>query len=133
MQSAGAYLGSNLLHTVRNRTAGLLALLAIFLHVVVPTAYDLSASSTQGLIKTVICSGGMAKEVYLDENGKPVPTNNADHEGCKTSCLHHCAALFVSTIGFIKPSWAILLGTLVASSSADAQFAGASHPRGPPA
>lgn len=108
------------------------ALLAILLHVVVPTAYELSGPSSQGLIKTVICSGGMAKEVYLDENGKPVPTNNADHEGCKTSCLHHCAALFVSTIGFIKPSWSILLGTLVASSSADAQFAGASHPRGPP-
>lgn len=133
MQSAGAYFGSNLLHTVRNRTAGFLALLAILLHVAVPTAYELAGPSAQGLIKTVICSGGMAKEVYLDKDGKPVRTNTADHEGCKTSCMHHCAALFVSTLSLAKPSWAIMLGTFAGSASTDAQYSGASHPRGPPA
>lgn len=111
---------------------GMFALLGILLHVAVPAAYELSGPATQGLLKTVICSGGVAKEVYLDKDGKPVHPSKADHDDCKSSCLHHCAALAVSTVATASPTWTIVLSVLTGSTAASTQYHGASHPRAPP-
>ncbi len=132
MQIGGAYRGSDLLHTIRYRMAGV-AFLAIFLHVVVPTAYEISGPSVAGLLKTVICSGGVATEVYIDADGKPVHPANTGHQDCKFSCLHHCAALAVSALTIVSPSWTILLTVLTGAESAPAHVVNASNPRGPPA
>lgn len=133
MQSAGAYLDSNFLQSVRSRALGIFALVAILLHVTVPTAYSLSGPATQDLLKTVICSDGVAKEVYIDKDGNLVHPSTVDHDACKFSCLHHCAALTVATIAMAKPDWAIVLSLLTGASPADAPNYGASHPRAPPA
>ncbi|MEN6543129.1 DUF2946 family protein [Parvibaculum sp.] len=109
-----------------------MALLAIFLHVVVPTAYEISGPNVAGLMKTIICSGGVATEVYIDGNGKPVHPANSGHQDCKFSCLHHCAALAVSALSVASPSWTILLNVLTGAESAQAHVTSASNPRGPP-
>jgi hypothetical protein len=131
MQSGGAHFEARILPWFRERTAGLLALTAILLHVAVPTAYELSPA-TAGLLKTVICSGGLAKEVYLDKDGKPVHPEKTSHNDCKFSCLHHCAALGVSALAVVAPSWAILLNVFTSSERSWAEHHGVSNPRGPP-
>lgn len=132
MQIGGAYRGSDLLQTIRTRMVDL-AFLAIFLHVVVPTAYEVSGPNVAGLLTTVICSGGVATEVYIDENGKPVQPANSGHQDCKFSCLHHCAALAVSALTLSSPTWTILANVLTNAVSAPAHAVTASSPRGPPA
>jgi len=111
---------------------GLLAVFAFLFHFAAPTLYELAGPAADGLTKTFICSGGFAKEVYLDKDGKPVQPGKTDHEDCKFSCAHHCAAMFASTLALAKPSWAILLGMLVGPTHGGDHVAGASAPRGPP-
>lgn len=130
--TSGAYIGSSFFQTVRNRTAGTMALLAILLHVAVPTLYDLSSPATRGLMQVTICAGGEAKDVFIDENGKPVQQAPADHHDCK-SCLSHCAALAVAAVASSAPRWAAVFVAPAAPALATGLFLAAAHPRGPPA
>lgn len=132
MRVAGAYLESNFLQSVRKRSLGLFALIAIVLHVAVPTALQMAAPATDGLLKMVICSGGEAREVFLDKNGKPVSPATSDHDACKFSCLHHCAALIAATAAGASPEWTIVFGILTSSNEAAALHRDGSHPRAPP-
>ncbi len=132
MRVAGAYLESNFLQSVRKRSLGLFALIAIVLHVAVPTALQMAAASTDGLLKMVICSGGEAREVFLDKNGKPVSPPASDHDACKFSCLHHCAALATVVVAGISPEWTIVFDILTSSGDTAALNRDGSHPRAPP-
>lgn len=132
MRVAGAYLESNFLQSVRKRSLGLFALVAIVLHVAVPTALQMVAPATDGLLKTVICSGGEAREVFLDKDGKPVSPTTSDHDACKFSCLHHCAALVTAMVASVSPEWTIVFGVLTTPSDTAALHRGGSHPRAPP-
>jgi NAD-dependent dihydropyrimidine dehydrogenase PreA subunit len=127
-----AYIDSDFFHTVRNRTAGMIALLAILLHVAVPTLYDLSGPATRGLIQMTICAGGEAKDIYLDRDGKPVQQAPAEQHDCK-SCIHHCAAIAVAVFAAAAPRWVAILATPAAPSLVTGLFQAAAHPRGPPA
>lgn len=133
MNGAGAYIGSNFLQSVRRGGLEAFALLGVFLHFAVPAAYEISGPATQGLLTTVICSGGVAIEVVIDKDGKPIKTNRAvGHNDCNSGCLHHCAALAVSAVNLISPRWAIPLAALTATVFANSQVPSASPPRGPP-
>jgi hypothetical protein len=126
-----SYIGSSFLQTIRHRTAGIFALLAILTHIAVPTLYDLSGPEARGLIQATICAGGEAKQVLLDQNGKPVKTAPADHE-CK-SCLSHCSALLIAFVAAVTPQFIALVTAPSASSLAAALFHAGAHARGPPA
>lgn len=126
------YIDSSFFQTVRQRSAGMIALLAIFLHVAVPTLYDLSSPATRGLIQMTICAGGEAKEIYLDQNGKPVKQAPADHHDCK-SCISHCAALAVAAFSTSTPHWISVFASPVAPALGLGLFLASAHPRGPPA
>ncbi|ABS62432.1 hypothetical protein Plav_0809 [Parvibaculum lavamentivorans DS-1] len=112
----------------------LLALLAIFLHVAAPLAFQLSSTATQDLLETVICSGGEAKTVYIDAEGNPVEPaspGKASHD-CK-SCVHHCAATLASHLMVAGPAWALPAPLAAVYSVASGVFASTTHPRAPPA
>jgi len=126
------YFGSSFLQTVRHRTAGMIALLAILAHFAVPTLYDLASPAMRGLIQTTICAGGEAKQVFLDQNGKPVKQAPADHHECN-SCFNHCSALVIAAVATAVPQLAALITLPSAPSLASALFHAAAHPRGPPA
>lgn len=127
-----SYIGSGVFQTVRHRTAGMIALLAILLHIVVPTLYDLAGPSARGLIQATICAGGEEKQVFLDHNGQPVQQAPATHHEC-LSCISHCSALVIATFATAMPH----LGALVTAPSvtilARTLLHAGAHPRGPPA
>lgn len=114
--------------------APMLAFLAIFLHVAAPLALQLAGPATQSLFKTVICSGGEAKTVYLDAEGNPVEPatpGKASHD-CK-SCVHHCAATLASHLILAGPGWALPAPLALIYTVAEPAFASTAHPRAPPA
>jgi hypothetical protein len=85
----------------------MLAFLAVFLHVALPVALQVSGPATTGLLETVICAGGENKTIYLDAEGNPVePASGAGHD-CK-SCLHHCAAALASAVSATAPQAAFI-------------------------
>lgn len=114
--------------------ASLLALLAIFLHIASPLALQLAGPAAQHLLQTVICSGGEAKTVYLDAEGKPVePAAPATSQHDCKSCIHHCGAALAAQFAFVAQGWvlpapAALVHTLVSGFTATD-----GHPRAPPA
>lgn len=132
MRVAGVYLESNFLQSVRKRSLGLFALVAIVLHVAVPTALQMAAPATDGLLRMVICSDDGAREILLDKNGKPVEPAGDHHDNCKFSCLHHCAALATAAVAGISPEWTIVFTVLATPSDAAALHRDGSHPRAPP-
>lgn len=118
----------------RQRAAGLVALCAIFLHIAVPAVLTLAAPSAHGLIKTVICSGGVTKEIYLDQDGNPVKqAPSGEHEDCKFSCVHHCAAMAATAIGTVSPVRFALPVAAAAFAASHSLAIVNSHPRAPPA
>ncbi|HEY4343616.1 MAG TPA: DUF2946 family protein [Parvibaculum sp.] len=110
----------------------MIALLAILAHIAVPTLYDLASPTTRGLIQATICAGGEAKEIFLDQNGKPVKQAPADHHECK-SCINHCSVLVIAAVATIAPQLAALVTLPSAPGLVSALFHAAAHPRGPPA
>lgn len=127
-----SYIGSSFFQTVRHRAAGTMALLAILLHVAVPTLYDLSSPAARGLMQMTICAGGEAKEVFFDQNGKPVQQAPADHHECK-SCISHCAAIAIAFAATAAPRLVALFATAAIPTLAFDLFSAGAHPRGPPA
>lgn len=128
----GAHTRSSFLHGVRNRASGTFALLAILLHVVIPTAYDLASPATLGLMQATICAGGEARQILIDRDGKPVQPTPAQNHDCK-ACVSHCAALFVAAITSDAPHWTLIFSApLVPVLALSLLYAGV-HPRGPPA
>lgn len=112
----------------------LLALLAIFLHVATPLAYQLAGPATQDLFETVICSGGEAKTLYIDAEGNPVEPaapGKSQHD-CK-SCVHHCAAALASHFALAGPGWSLPSPALLAYSVVADIVVSTTHPRAPPA
>src|SRR3546814_11001480 len=80
----------------------MIALLAILLHVAVPTLYDLAGPSARGLIQATICAGGEEKQVFLDHNGQPVEQTPAAHHDSH-SCISHCSAPIVASFAPALP------------------------------
>lgn len=112
-----------------------LALLAMFFHIASPLALQLAGPSVDGLMQTVICSGGVAKTVYLDENGNPVEpaSPSSQSHDCK-SCVHHCGAAALSALFALSaPQWALPAPLRVAYAAFSGTRPSSSHPRAPPA
>lgn len=128
----GAYTNSSTFQATRQRAAGIFALLAILLHVVVPTLYDLSGPATRGLMQTTICAGGEMMEIYLDADGKPVKPAPVDRHDC-TSCVSHCAALAIAVFSTDAPRWLAAFVTPALPATVFSYFLASVHPRGPPA
>lgn len=118
----------------RASVAQSLAFLAIFLHLAVPFALQLAGPATQGLLQTIICSGGEAKAVYLDAEGNPVEPaapGTTSHD-CK-SCLHHCGvAVFTALFALPASSWALPAPARTFYIATTAFIAADGHPRAPP-
>lgn len=111
----GGYAGSKHFQTAKHGSAAWLALFALFLHIAIPTLYDLAPPQIQGLMQVTICSGGEARQILVDENGQPAKQTPADNHDCH-SCLHHCGAMALAQIAPIAPSFSAITGfTLVAS------------------
>lgn len=109
----GAYIGSDTLQAGRYRAAGMLAMLALFLHVAIPLLYDLAPASVQGLMQITICSGGEAKQITVDASGQPVQQAPANHHDCY-SCMHHCGAMaLVAAVTFVPPLFDSVLFSLI--------------------
>jgi hypothetical protein len=114
--------------------AGMLAFLAILLHLATPLSAQLAASSTDGLLETVICSGGEWKTVYLDAEGKPVEHAPAKASHDCTSCIHHCGgAVLAALVALPVLHWTLPLPALVTQTVLTEIHTGSTHPRGPPA
>jgi hypothetical protein len=92
------YSGSSGIQTAQHRAGALLAAFAIFLHVAIPTLYDLAPPKVQGLMQITICSGGEARQIVVDESGKPVKEAPSDNHNCH-SCVHHCG---VAALGLVS-------------------------------
>ncbi len=108
-----AYIGSDTFQTARYRVAGLFAVLALLLHVAIPTLYDLAPPSVQGFMQVTICSGGEAKQIIVDNSGQPVQQAPADHHNCH-SCMHHCGVMaLVAAINIVPPLFDAALFSLV--------------------
>lgn len=82
---------------VQKRLVTLVAMLAMVFHVATPLATALSLSRADGLFTTIICSGGEAKEVTFDKDGKPVRHAPSQHTDC-TNCIHHCAVAMLASV-----------------------------------
>tara|TARA_R110002110_G_scaffold373450_1_gene583339 strand:+ start:663 stop:1058 length:396 start_codon:yes stop_codon:yes gene_type:complete len=98
----GAHNDSSTFTTVRQRSAGIVALFALFLHIAVPTLYDLAPPAVKGLMQVTICAGGEAKQVLIDESGKPVKQVPADNHNCH-SCMSHCGVLALTATAALAP------------------------------
>ena len=98
----GAHIDSVTFTTVRQRSAGFVALFALLLHIAIPTLYDLAPPAVQGLMQVTICAGGEAKQVLIDESGKPVKQVPADNHNCH-SCMSHCGVLAVTVAATLVP------------------------------
>lgn len=98
----GAHINSYTFAAVRQRSAGLVALFAILLHIAIPTLYDLAPPAVQGLMQVTICAGGEAKQVLVDESGKPVKQVPADNHNCH-SCMSHCGVLALTATAALVP------------------------------
>ncbi|MEP5810128.1 MAG: DUF2946 family protein [Roseibium sp.] len=112
-----------------------LALLAMFFHIASPLALQLATPSTDGLFQTVICSGGVAQTVYIDEQGNPVePAAPASSvHDCK-SCVHHCgAAALAGFFALPAPQWALPAPLRVAYAAFSGGISYSNHSRAPPA
>ena len=134
MGTMAAY-GSTGLRPLRRSSVGMaLALVALFLHVAMPLAFQLAPASAQGLFETIICTSDGARTVLIDAEGNPVdpaPGQSSQHE-CK-SCVHHCGAALLSHITMVAPGWGIATASLVAVKAASLVYAVGSYPRAPPA
>ena len=98
---------ASITQTARHQAAAMLAFFAILLHIAVPALYDMASPRVQGLMEMTICAGGEAKQVLMDESGKPVkPSPAADHK-CQ-GCLAHCGALVLSAVATLLPQLAAL-------------------------
>ncbi|MBI1262701.1 MAG: hypothetical protein GC184_13355 [Rhizobiales bacterium] len=112
----------------QQRLFGILALVAMLFQFLTPTLDALRAVSTDGLLTTYICSGGVYKLVTIGEDGKPIDTKPANKQHDCTSCVHHCgAALLAHTprlpllqLASVSPSLqmgALMAGVVAASNS----------------
>lgn len=81
----------------QKRVVTLVALLAMLFHIVAPLSTALSSSRADGLFTTIICAGGVAKEVTFDKDGKPVPPAPSQHTDC-TNCIHHCGVAMLASV-----------------------------------
>lgn len=87
----------------QKRLVVLLAMLAMVFHVITPLTTSLSMSRADGLFTTIICSGGEAKEVTFDKNGKPVhQAPSKEHSDC-SNCIHHCGLALLTVITALPP------------------------------
>ncbi|MFZ3032714.1 MAG: hypothetical protein WA138_01685 [Parvibaculum sp.] len=127
-----AYIGSNTLHAIRLQAVGAVAAFAMFFMSVAPLIYNLAPAQVRGLMQITICSGGVAKQITVDENGKPVKEAPASKYSGGT-CAHHCSTLACHAVSTVVAF--VLLGVLRASPS-DTMMHGLnaifSHARGPP-
>ena len=129
-----AYIGSNTLYAIRLQAVGALTAFAMFFQAGVPLLYNLATPQLRGLMQITICSGGVSKQITVDENGRPVkqaPTSKASGN----SCVHHCGGgllCYAST----TTAMPFLLWVMVASSAShllDELAVAHAHARGPPA
>lgn len=112
-----------------------LALLAMFFHIASPLALQLAGPSVDGLMQTVICSGGVAKTVYIDEEGNPVePASPASQSHDCKSCIHHCGAAALTAF-FALPAlqWALPAPLRATYAALSGTLLTDGHPRAPPA
>jgi hypothetical protein len=127
----GAYIGSDTFRTVRHQAVGLVALFAILLHVAIPTLYDIAPPAVQGLMQITICAGGEARQVVVDETGKPVKQVPADNHNCH-SCMQHCGVLALAAVADLLPvAFAVVIFSPV-SAALHSLFFASGHARGPP-
>lgn len=129
-----AYIGSNTLYAIRHEAVGALMAFAMFFQAGVPLLYNLAPPQARGLMQITICSGGFAKVVTVDENGKPVKEAPASSKYSGNSCVHHCGGgllCYAST----TTAMPFLLWVMVASSAShllDELTVAHLHARGPP-
>ncbi|HAC60035.1 MAG TPA: hypothetical protein DCF73_16995 [Rhodobiaceae bacterium] len=112
-----------------------LALIAMFFHIASPLALQLAGPSVDGLMQTVICSGGVAKTVYIDEDGNPVEpaTPGSTAHDCK-SCVHHCgAAALTALFALPAPQWTLPAPLRAAYAALSGYAYSSQHSRAPPA
>lgn len=120
---------------VRFGTVQVLAFLAMLFHIASPLALQLAGPSVDGLMQTVICSGGVAKTVYIDEDGNPVePASPASSSHDCKSCVHHCgAAALAALFALPAPQWALPAPLRVAYAALSGHTSSSKYSRAPPA
>tara|TARA_R110000824_G_scaffold155226_1_gene327580 strand:+ start:136247 stop:136684 length:438 start_codon:yes stop_codon:yes gene_type:complete len=127
----GGYAGSKHFQTAKHRSAALLAIFALFLHIAIPTLYDLAPPQVQGLMQVTICSGGEARQILVDENGQPVKQVPSENHNCH-SCLHHCGAMALADFTAIMPTFSVLAGFSLATSLTHGLITKSAQARAPP-
>lgn len=127
----GAYIDSETFQAVRHRAAGLVAVFAFLLHIAVPTLYDIAPPTVQGLMQITICAGGEAKQVLVDETGKPVKQVPADNHNCH-SCMAHCGVLALAAVADVLPVAFATFAFGPASGPLHGHFITTAQARGPP-
>lgn len=127
----GAYIGSDTFRTVRHQAVGLVALFAILLHVAIPTLYDIAPPAVQGLMQITICAGGEARQVVVDESGKPVKQVPTDNHNCH-SCMQHCGVLALAAVADLLPVAFAAVAFAPVSTALHSLFFASGHARGPP-
>ena len=114
--------------------ARLFAFLAILLHLATPLSAQLASSATDGLLETVICSGGEWKTIYLDAEGKPVEHAPAKASHDCTSCIHHCGGAILSALAALPViHWMQPLPVIAGQAALAQAHTSHTHPRAPPA
>lgn len=109
----------------------MLAFFAVLLHVAIPTLYDLAPPSVQGLMEMTICAGGEAKQILIDESGKPASPAPASNHQCH-GCLSHCGALALSSAVVALPQFASLHVLPLAAALPHGVVAFGTQARAPP-
>lgn len=120
----------------QKRLVMLVALLAMLFHVAAPLATALSLSRVaggraDGLYTTIICSGGEAREVTFDKDGKPVRHTPGQHTDC-TYCIHHCAAAMLVSIAALPALQYVPEAQPLHSAALIAALIGTANSRAPP-
>lgn len=109
----------------------MLAFFAIFLHIAIPTLYDLAPPAVQGLMETTICAGGESKQVLIDESGKPVKEAPTSGHNCH-GCLNHCGALALPAVAALLPQVVAFVGLTLTTGNPLGLFISHAQARAPP-
>jgi hypothetical protein len=109
----------------------MIALLALLLHIAIPTLYDMAPPAVQGLMQITICAGGEPQQITIDASGKPTSPAIPNNHDCH-SCMHHCGGLtLTAAINFAPQIFAAEIIAL-AGGQPHGLVTTLAHARGPP-